>query len=146
MLNPARIGHRYPTYRYEVSREKIREYALATGVEDPRIAADTGDLVAPPTFAACFTVMRAGAALLDDPELGATPRLLHSAQEYDFFRPVRSGDVLDCTPWIVDVSSRARIERLVLQVDCVDADSGEPVVTGRTTLVFLPPPDGEGGA
>jgi len=146
VLNPARIGHRYPTYRYEVSREKIREYAAATGVDDPRITADSGELVAPPTFAACFTVMRGGAAVVDDPELGASPRLLHSAQEYDFARPVRSGDVLDCTPWIVDVTSRGRIERLVLQVDCVDADSGEPVVTGRTTLVFLPPPDDAAGA
>lgn len=143
-LNPARAGHRYPSYRYEVSREKIREYVLATGADlggsDPGTAlgGDDGDVVATPTFAACFTVMRGGASVVDDPELGAHPRLLHSGQEYEFSRPVRPGDVLECTPWIVDVTSRGRIERLVLQVDCRDADSGDPVVTGRSTLVFLP--------
>ena len=144
MLNPERVGHRYPSYRYEVSREKVREYALATGADDPRVTADTGPVVAPPTFAACFTVMRGGASVVDDPELGAHPRLLHSAQEYDFARPVRVGDVLECTPEIVDIVSRGRIERLVLQVDCRDADTGDPVVTGRSTLVFLPEPEPEG--
>jgi hypothetical protein len=60
-LNPDRIGHRYPTYHYEVGREKIREYAAATGVHDEIYRSDplevpTSELLAPPTFATCFTI------------------------------------------------------------------------------------------
>ncbi|GAB3805482.1 hypothetical protein [Micromonospora zhanjiangensis] len=36
MINKARAGHRYPSYRYEVSRAKIEEYAAATGYRLPR--------------------------------------------------------------------------------------------------------------
>ncbi|MDQ3973915.1 MAG: MaoC family dehydratase N-terminal domain-containing protein [Actinomycetota bacterium] len=120
----------------------MREYALATGGQDPVYTADPADVppeevVAPPTFAACFTVTRAAEVLVADTELGAHPALIHSSQEYDFHRPVRVGDVLECTPWIADIVSRTRVELLTLQVDCVDAGTKDPVVTGRGSLVFL---------
>lgn len=136
MLNPARVGHRYPAYRYEVSREKIREYAVATGVEDPRSLAEVGDVVAPPTFAACFTVTRGATGWASDPELGAHPALVHGSQEYVFHRPLRVGDVLHCTPWIVEIVSRGRTELLTAQVDCAD-QAGEPVVTSRSVIIFF---------
>lgn len=136
-LNTDRIGHRYPSYRYEVSREKIREYAQATGVTDPAYADDAADIVAPPTFAACFTVIRGGDAMFADPDLGAHTTLVHGSQEYEWHRALRPGDVLECTPWIADITVRGRHELLTLQVDCVDAASGEPAVTSRGMLVFL---------
>ncbi|HWH32914.1 MAG TPA: MaoC family dehydratase N-terminal domain-containing protein [Egibacteraceae bacterium] len=136
-LNKARVGHRYPSYRYEVSREKIREYANATGVSDPQYAADEGDVVAPPMFAACFTVIRGGAGMFGDAELGAHFALVHGSQEYEFHRPVRLGDVLECTPFIADIQWKGRNEFLTLQVDCNDATTGEPVVTSRGVIVFL---------
>jgi acyl-CoA thioesterase FadM len=135
-LNTDRIGHRYPSYRYEVSREKVREYALATGAGDPRYLADDGEVVAPPTFAACFVLTR-GESWASDPELGAHTSLLHASQEFDFHRPVRVGDVLECTPSIANIRSAGSNEFLTAEVDCVDAASGEPVVTSRATLVFL---------
>lgn len=135
-LNQSRVGHSYPPYRYEVSREKIREYAFATGVDDPRSTAEEGALVAPPTFAACFTVTRGG-SWFADPELGAHPVLVHGSQAYDFHRPVRVGDVLECTPMIADIKVRGRNEFLTVQIDCADASSGEPVLTSRGTIVFL---------
>ena len=109
---------------------------MATGVRDPACTAESGPVLAPPTFAACFTVAR-GPSLLDDPELGAHPRLIHSSQEYVFHRPVRVGDVLECRPSITAVTPRGRMDLLALETVCVDADDGEPVVTSRATLVFL---------
>lgn len=132
-LNPERVGHRYPSYRYEVSREKVREYAEVTGAG---MVPEEGEVVAPPTFAACFTVTR-GAGWAGDTELGAHPALVHGAQEYEFFRPLRVGDTLVCTPWIADIVSRERTEFLTAQVDCVDAETGEDVVTGRCTIIFF---------
>jgi acyl dehydratase len=91
---------------------------------------------APPTFAACFTVGRS-AELIADPLLGAHWNLVHGAQEYEFHRPVRPGDVVACSPTISDIFVRGRNEFLVVQTDCVDAPTGEPVVTSRATIVFL---------
>ncbi|MDP8969784.1 MAG: MaoC family dehydratase N-terminal domain-containing protein [Actinomycetota bacterium] len=141
-LNAGRVGHHYPVYRYEVCREKVREYAQATGVRDPVYRADAAEVapaevVAPPTFAACFTLTPAGVALMGDPDLGAHPALVHSRQEYQFHRQVRVGDVLECRPWITDIAARGRLELLTLQVDCRDADTREPVVTSRGTLIFF---------
>jgi N-terminal half of MaoC dehydratase len=141
-LNHDRTGHCYPPYRYEVSREKIREYARATGVRDETYQRDDGDVVAPPTFAACFTVTKGAERLFEDPDLGAHVRLVHGKQEYDFHRPVKLGDVLDCTPWITDITSRRGNDFLTLQIDCVDAHSGEPVVTSYATFVFLESSEG----
>jgi hypothetical protein len=142
-LNPDRIGHTYPPYRYEVSREKLREYAQATGIDDPAYTADPAELplahlVAPPTFAACFSISRLG-DVVGDPELGAHPRLVHGAQEFDLHRPIRGGDVLECTPRIRDVTVRGRLELLTYDVEAVDARTREPVVTSSSTIVFLPP-------
>lgn len=145
-LNAARIGHRYAPYRYEVSREKIREYARAVGFTDPQYEADRGEVIAPPTFPACFTVIHGGARLFEDPELGAHLALVHGGQEYELHRPLRAGDVLECTPWIADITTRRSNELLTLQVDCVDEVSGDPAVTSRGVIVFLgsAPQDGDG--
>jgi acyl dehydratase len=120
-----------------VSREKIREYANATGVSDPQYQADEGDMVAPPMFAASFTVIRGGAPMFGDQELGVHFALVHGSQEFEFHRPVRIGDTLECTPQIADINWKGRNEFLTLQIDCVDADTKEPVVTSRGVIVFL---------
>jgi len=135
-LNPERVGHCYTPSRYEVSREKIREYAAATGHDEDRYQAEVGEIVAPPTFAACFTVNRLH-DLLADPELGAHTNLVHGAQSFEFHRPLRAGQALSCTPRITDIVQRSAMELLTYEVDCVDADTGEPVVTGQATIIFF---------
>jgi hypothetical protein len=148
-LNRDKLGTSYPPYTYEVSREKIREYATALGETDPRYTSDGDDCVAPPTFAACFTVVKGGAAALSDPELGSHPALVHGTQRYVYGdRPLRPGDVLTCTPRIADISARGRNEFLVVEVDCRFAGTEEPAVRSEATIVFLgsaAPADGEGG-
>lgn len=84
--------------------------------------------------------MRGAAALFDDPELGAHHSLVHGSQEFEWHRALRPGDTLECTPWITAITGRGGNEFLTLQVDCVDADTGEAAVTSRETLVFLAPP------
>jgi hypothetical protein len=137
-LNRAKVGTEYPTYTYEVSREKIREYAAALGEADPRYYSDGDDCVAPPTFAACFTVIKGGQHLFTDTELGVHPALVHGSQSYVFGeRPLRPGDVVTCTPRIADISTRGRNEFLTLEIDGRFADSGEPAVTSTGVIVFL---------
>lgn len=137
-LNRGKIGTVYPAYTYEVSREKIREYAAALGETDPRYGSDGPDCVAPPTFAACFTVIKGGAPAFADPELGTHPALVHGTQRYDFGeRPLRPGDVLRCTPRIADITSRGRNEFLVIEVDCRFVDDDTRAVLSEATVVFL---------
>ncbi|WP_323373515.1 FAS1-like dehydratase domain-containing protein [Plantactinospora alkalitolerans] len=135
MINNGRVGHRYAGYRYEVSRVKIEEYAAATGyrLNDVPGAA----LVAPNMFAACFTVMYGARLLREDAELGGSGPVVHAGQDYDFHRRVASGDVVDCSPYVVDIVDRGRHTYLTLAIECVDAASGAPVVTSRQTIVYL---------
>jgi hypothetical protein len=95
------------------------------------------DLVAPPTFAACFTLGRDG--IFADPELGVHPSLVHGSQRYELARPIRGGDLLACTPRIVDIVDRGRMELLTYAIDCADARTGEHVATSTTEIIFLTP-------
>jgi acyl dehydratase len=133
VLNPARVGHRYPAYRFAVTRDHVRRYADATGHDSE--GADL-DQVAPPGFATCFTVAPAAGPLLADEHLGAGSNVIHASQEYRFARPIYIGDLLDCTPTIVEIVQRPSLDLLVLEVACVDARLGEPVLTSRGTYLF----------
>jgi hypothetical protein len=146
-LNTALIGKVYPTYRYEVSREKIRDYAFALGETDPRYFSDGDDCVAPPTFAAAFTVIRGGEPAFSDPELGAHKALVHGAQQFSFgTRALAPGDVLECVPHIAGILARGENEFLELHVTCTFTDSGALAVRSEATIVFLGSAPKEGAA
>jgi hypothetical protein len=146
-LNTALIGKVYPTYRYEVSREKIRDYAFALGETDPRYFSDGDDCVAPPTFTAAFTVIRGGEPAFSDPELGAHKALVHGAQRFTFgTRALVPGDVLECVPHIAGISARGENEFLELHVTCTFTDSGALAVRSEATIVFLGSAPKEGAA
>jgi len=137
-LNTALVGKVYPTYRYEVSREKIRDYAAALGETDARYFSDGDDCVAPPTFAAAFTVIRGGEPAFSDPELGAHRALVHGTQRFVFgTRALTPGDVLSCVPHIEGITWRGENEFLELHVTCVFADTDELAVRSEATIVFL---------
>ena len=84
---------------YAVGREKVREYAAAVGVDDPRCldpeaarAAGFADVVAPPMFAAVYCAPAIGPAILD-PEVGIDfARMVRGAQEFTWHEPVVAGD------------------------------------------------------
>lgn len=137
-LNLDLVGKEYDSYRYEVSREKIREYAQALGETDPRYFSDGDDCVAPPTFAAAYTVIKGGTPVMSDPELGAHMTLVHGSQTYDFGeRPARPGDWIVCTPRIAEIHHKGANEYLTVEVDCRFEDTDERAVVSRAVIVFL---------
>ncbi|MDQ3932390.1 MAG: MaoC family dehydratase N-terminal domain-containing protein, partial [Actinomycetota bacterium] len=72
--------------------------------------------------------------------------LLHGTQAFVFGeRALRPGDVLTCTPKIIDIFSLGRNEVLTLEVDCQFIDSGERAVLSRSTIVFIGRPEEESG-
>ena len=136
-------GKEYPSYTYEVSREKIREYATALGEDDPRYFSDGDDCVAPPTFAAAYTITKGGAPLFTDDELGMHWNLVHGTQRYEFGRPCRPGDVLTCTPRFGGVSVRGSNEFVSMEVDCRFEDGSLAVASTATIVLFGSAPSQE---
>ena len=113
-ISTAAVGKTYAPSTYAVGREKIRVDAAAVGEANPlhhdlEHARDAGyrDLVAPPMFC----VVYCGAALgpvMFDPEVGIDfRRLLHSAQEFRWGPLVVSGDEIETTFAVKEISERA---------------------------------------
>ncbi len=67
---------------------------------------------------------------------------MHSTQSFDHTRAVRAGDVLACTPRIVDIVDRGRMEILTYAIDCVDAGTRDHVLTSSTTLILFKSEEG----
>ncbi|GAB3277588.1 MaoC family dehydratase N-terminal domain-containing protein [Actinocorallia lasiicapitis] len=139
-LNTDFIGRTYPpTPPYEVSRIKIREFALAIGDHNPIYldgeaarAAGHDDVIAPPTFP---IVVSLGGDFFADPDLGINMAMVvHGEQKFAFERPITAGDVLTCQTTITDIRKAGSNHLLKLTTEIRD-DQGELVVTTYNTIV-----------
>jgi acyl dehydratase len=130
------VGKGYPPTVYAVGREKIREYALATGETNPlhldleaARADGHADLVAPPMFAVVFQG-RGMHEPLFDPELGIDfPRLLHAGQEFRWGPLVIAGDEITTVVTIAQLSERAGLSFYDFRAESRN-QRGELVVEG----------------
>jgi acyl dehydratase len=141
-LNADWAGRAFPASEpYEVSREKIREFAYAIGDHNPAYldreaarALGHPDVVAPPTFAIVLS-FRMGGQIVFDPGLGLDySRVVHGEQSFHHHRPIHAGDVLVGTPRIVGIRSAGRNELLTWEAEIATAH-GEPVCVATNTLV-----------
>jgi acyl dehydratase len=140
-LNQALVGKEYPPVRYEVGREKLREFAVALGETDPIYheeeaarAAGHPDLPAVPTFPIVLS-FRAGQVVYGDPALGLDySRVVHGEQEFIYHRLIHAGDRLLAAGKVAAVEAKGRHELLTLQTE-VTTEAGEPVCTVRATLL-----------
>jgi acyl dehydratase len=126
---------------YAVGREKIREYALATGESDPRHldveaarAAGYADVVAPPMFAAVYCLPAVGPAILD-PEVGIDfARMVHGAQEFTWHAPVVAGDEITTEAELAEKSERGGLGFFTFRTTSVN-QRGETVCEGTWTNI-----------
>jgi len=108
------VGKSYPPTLYAVGREKIKEYARATGETNPlhldheaARAAGYADVVAPPMFAVVYCGAAMGPAYFD-PELGIDfARLVHGGQEFQWGPLVVAGDEIITVVSVASVDERA---------------------------------------
>ncbi len=130
-----------PSAPYTVSREKIKEFALAIG-EGASVCTDAAaaraaghpDVVAPPTFSVTFT-MPLIEGFLRDPGLGWDySRMVHGDQSIVLHRPIHGGDELVTTIHVEDLTARAGSHLLTLRCEIADVD-GSAVATTRALLV-----------
>ncbi|MEV5714379.1 MaoC family dehydratase N-terminal domain-containing protein [Amycolatopsis mediterranei] len=141
-LDQSFTGRSYPPQTsYEVSREKIREFADAIGdanplYRDPEAAREAGhpDVIAPPTFLTIINLASIN-AIVTDPELGLDySRMVHGDQGFTHMRPVFAGDVLEVTTHIDGIMARAGNDFINLRAEITDA-AGQKVCTTRAQLV-----------
>ena len=141
-LNPEWVGKSFPASEpYEVSREKIRDFAYAIGDHNPAYldreaarALGHPDVIAPPTFAIVIS-FKMGAQLVFDPGLGLDySRVVHGEQAFSYRRPIHAGDVLVGAPRIAGIRSAGRNELLTWEAEITTVD-GELVCTATNTLV-----------
>jgi acyl dehydratase len=138
-------GRTYTPYVYLVGREKIREYARATGETDPvctnlAAARDAGyrDLVAPPMFAVVYSSPAVFAALLD-PDIGLDfARMLHGAQAFVWPAPVVAGDEITTIATLEGIDERGPNEFFVFESRSVNQDRQEVCVGTWTNIVRGP--------
>ena len=126
---------------YQVSREKIREFARAVKAEhpahhDPQAARALGhaDVVAPPTFAIIIS-QAADAELIQDPTAGIDfSRVVHADQRFTHHRPIVAGDELSATVHVDTVRAMGAGAMITTREEITDAQ-GEPVCTAVSSLL-----------
>ncbi|MBI4939409.1 MAG: MaoC family dehydratase N-terminal domain-containing protein [Actinobacteria bacterium] len=141
-VNPDIVGREYPPESvYEVSREKIAEFATAIGSTDPAHfdgdaarALGHPDVIAPPTFAVVIA-QRSEARVIRDPEAGIDySRVVHGEEKFVHRRPITVGDVLVTTSYVDSVRS-AGGHSMVSTRSEIATQGGEPVSTVTSTIV-----------
>lgn len=141
-LDPSNVGRVFVAAEpYLVGREKIREFATATGetsllCHDVAAARAAGhaDVVAPPTFPIVVTLNAMGDAVTD-PSVGVVwSRVVHGDQRFTYVRPIVAGDELTVRIVIESIKSLAGNDMITLRGDIVDAQ-GAAIGSTWTSLV-----------
>ena len=140
-VNVEAVGKSYPPTLYAVGREKVKEYALATGETNPlhldhvaARAAGYADVVAPPMFAVVYSGAAMGPALFD-PDLGIDFALLvHGGQEFKWGPLVVAGDEITTTVSVTSVQERAGNGFYVFESVSTNQD-GDTVAVGTWTNI-----------
>lgn len=141
-LDPSNVGRRFVAkHPYVVGREKVREFATATGETaavchdvDAARAAGFADLVAPTTFPIVITLQAMGDAVTD-PSVGVDwSMVVHGDQRFAYERPVVAGDELTVQTEIESIKTLAGNDMITLRGDLYAAD-GSRIGSTWTALV-----------
>ena len=132
--------YRYPDY-FEVSREKIREFATAVKDDNPThfdesAANDAGydNLVASLTFLA-VAGRRVQLQIFTEFDLPINiARVLHRDQKFRFHRPILAGDKLFFDTYLDSVIESHGTVVCEIRSEVTDAD-GQPVITSVVTML-----------
>ena len=138
----AAVGKSYPPTTYAVGREKIREYAFATGETNPvhldveaARAAGYRDVVAPPMFAVVYAAPAVAPGLFD-PEVGIDfARMVHGGQEFKWGPLVVAGDEITTAVTLKDATARDSMSFFVFESVSTNQDDDTVCVGTWTNIV-----------
>ncbi|OBG46133.1 dehydratase [Mycolicibacterium fortuitum] len=109
--------------RFEVTRERLAEYAAATN--DPIPAHRSGE-VAPPVFAIVPVFEALLVPAVDVLPVELIPRVVHGEQDFHFHRPIRPGDKLVSRGKMIGYEGLENGTRAAIYLEC-RTDEGELV-------------------
>ena len=140
-VSTAAVGKAFPPTTYAVGREKIREYALATGETEPlhldvaaARAAGFADLVAPPMFCVVYAAPSIWPAVTD-PEVGIDyARMVHGGQEFRWGPLVVAGDEIETRVTVASIEERAGMGFFVFTSTSTN-QAGDTVCAGTWTNI-----------
>ena len=140
-VNAEAVGKQYPPALYAVGREKIREYAAATGETSPVCldleaarAAGYADVVAPPMFVVVYSAPALGPAIVD-PDVGINfATMVHGGQVLVWGPPVVAGDEITTTASVKEISERGGMGFYVF-ASVSQNQRGETVCTASWTNI-----------
>jgi acyl dehydratase len=140
-VNEQAKGKAFPSFQYEVGKEKIKEYAWAVGEDNPVYfdrdqakAAGFRDVPAPPMFAVVYSAGAVAPAILD-PEVGINfAMMVHGGQEFIWGEPVVAGDTITTEATVKDVYERGGMGFYVFESVSRNQD-GQEVVRGTWTNI-----------
>ena len=116
-----------PTDPYVVTRERLVEFAHATG--------STYDGGAAPATFPIVVAFGAMTALMEDPSVGISlHRVVHAEQRFTYTRPVVAGDELTATLTVDTLRQISGADIIGTRSEIVDAE-GRPVCTAFATLM-----------
>jgi acyl dehydratase len=131
---------RYPD-TYEVSREKIREFARSIKATDPaclddKAAAEFGydGLVAPLTFVTIFAKLVQNDFMRSVDTGYETMNIVQVDQKFVYHKPIVAGDVLHAQMEVQSVVERFGADIVVTRNTCTN-DAGELVLEAYTTVM-----------
>jgi acyl dehydratase len=126
---------------YEVSREKIREFARAIKANDPaslddKAAAELGydGLVAPLTFATIFAKLVQSDFMRSVDTGYETMQIVQVDQKFIFHKPIVAGEVLHAQMEVQSVNERFGADIVVTRNICTN-NAGEVVLEAYTTMM-----------
>ena len=127
-VDPSVAGRTFPsTPPYTVSREKLLEFAHATG--------STYDGGAAPATFPIVVAFAAMTALMQDPSVGIElHRVVHGEQRFTYERPVVAGDELTATLTVDSLRRIGGADIIGTRSEIVDGE-GRSVCTAYATLV-----------
>ncbi|MFC9998574.1 MaoC/PaaZ C-terminal domain-containing protein [Nocardia sp. NPDC127526] len=118
--------------RFEVTRERIAEYAAATN--DP-IAAHLEGTVAPPIFAIVPVFEAMMMPVIEVAPMDIFGRVVHGEQDFHFHRPIRPGDILVSRAKAIGYDSKDTGSTITILIECRSED-GELVNEQYLTAFF----------
>lgn len=132
MVNQALEGKRYPrTAPYLVGREKLREFARATMLDEPLLK---DEVIAPPTFPVVIQEQSLK-LVIEDPEAGLDfSRVVHGEQRFVYQRAIVAGDELTSDLMVASIKSLGGNQMITFNTEIFDAEN-LLVCTAISTLV-----------
>ena len=137
MVDQSHIGTVFEPFEAEVEKGAIIKFADAIGDGNPLYSDGKEDLEAPPTFGTTFRPPKGFLQVFQDLDIDLT-RVLHGEEEYEYFKPIKPGDLLTCQTIVSNVYEKSGksggMTFVTMETECNNA-SGELVLIQRSTTV-----------